>query len=335
MNALINSLSLVYPPFSNQEGEWLKHDCEVREHVRDSKLYMIGHRGELTFVDIEIPSLSIEYMLERLEKGEQYIPFDMRFKLKCGDLISPTIKLSLHKFLIDLGDRNRGITFESGDKIIRIKDTENDDVLEWATPDAFLFKYSHPDRFPEFRKRVTITEPFELKRFSNFELYYVGISKKNDSFSRLFSEAHHGRLKILSNETQKNKEARLTDELMLLLFKVEPFCISSVISGDEFGDLFFEPDETRIIADAEKAFIKLMGTKYNEVKYSRFPDSVDGLYGEGLNRYSYHISEDITLHSNDIMIMGSVENVMAKEIDVIGIDGDMAKIIRFREDTEL
>lgn len=44
---LINKLQLVYPPISNQEGVWLWEVEAVRESVKASKLYMIGHREEL------------------------------------------------------------------------------------------------------------------------------------------------------------------------------------------------------------------------------------------------------------------------------------------------
>lgn len=39
MKELKINLELVYPPISNQEGEWLWEDKEVRECVKRSKLY--------------------------------------------------------------------------------------------------------------------------------------------------------------------------------------------------------------------------------------------------------------------------------------------------------
>ena len=331
MKSMINSLRLVYPPFSNQEGEWLIKDAEVREHTKNSKIYMIGHRKELKFKDIDIPCLRLEYILSQCTKGESSTPFELCFKLESGELISPTIKLSLQPVLDYIIDYKREVTVEYGDKCFRIIDKENDDVLEWATPDIFLFKYSRSERYSDFHERVTITEPFELKSFSKFELYYVGISKENDSFSRLFKDAHHGRLKILSNETQKNRESRLTDELMLFLFDIEPLVLSSVKTDDDIDDLFFEPDKTKIIADAEKAFIKLMCTKYNTVKYLKFPLSDDGLYDSDLHRYSYHIAEDVTFYTDSVEFIGTSDDIFAKEIDIIGVEGDNANIIKFRE----
>jgi hypothetical protein len=42
MKTALNTLHLVYPPISNQEGEWPKKDSEVEEMLRRSDLYMIG-----------------------------------------------------------------------------------------------------------------------------------------------------------------------------------------------------------------------------------------------------------------------------------------------------
>src|SRR5438270_625761 len=60
-----------------------------------------------------------------------------------------------------------------------------------------------------------------FRQFSEFHLYYVGISKKGDSFSRLFNTAHEKRSRILGNEKQLNPTARLTDELTIFLFDIE------------------------------------------------------------------------------------------------------------------
>lgn len=122
MRILLNELKLVYPPFSNREGEWLWEDKEVREYVKDSKLYMIGHRRELKFT---------EYTYEL-----NYI----KFKIKMDDTKSPFIKLFLKDEIKYLNENHVKLQLEIGDKLIRIKDSNNN-VLKWFTPDAFLFKY--------------------------------------------------------------------------------------------------------------------------------------------------------------------------------------------------
>ena len=51
MKSLINTLSLVYPPITNQEADWLWEDRDVREYVKESKLYMIVQRRCIEFYE--------------------------------------------------------------------------------------------------------------------------------------------------------------------------------------------------------------------------------------------------------------------------------------------
>jgi len=306
---LLNELKLVYPPISNQEGVWLWEDSEVREYVKKSKLYMIGHRKELKFKEVCF-----------FPEGFEVISF----RLELGETVSPTIKLCIKDIMMNLtGDSH--IQCEFCDKLIKIKDEHK--ILYWATPDSFLFQYSRNGA------KAILESSFDLKVFSHFELYYVGISKENDSFSRLFKQAHKGRLNILSNETQKVKESRLTDELMIFMFDIDSININSVIYGDEILDdedfynkFNYHTDDELIIADAEKAFVKLMNTKHNEVKYLSYPEGKDGLYGECLDRYSYSIDEDIIFSTDAIEFVGALG--IEKPKDIIIVDGDIAEIIK-------
>ncbi len=50
MKTALNFLSLVYPPVSNQEAEWLKSDGEVETMLRRSDIYMIAQRREAKFI---------------------------------------------------------------------------------------------------------------------------------------------------------------------------------------------------------------------------------------------------------------------------------------------
>lgn len=126
MKALNCELELVYPPISNQEGEWLWKDEEVREYVKSSKLYMIVHRKEIKFKD---PCCEA--------KGFGII----KFKIIMGDIVSPEIELSI-KFAMDyMSETGNSFDVELGDKLIRIIDSENKHILYWATPDIFLSQY--------------------------------------------------------------------------------------------------------------------------------------------------------------------------------------------------
>jgi len=302
MKTLNCELDLVYPPITNQEGEWFWKDEEVREYVKCSKIYMIAHRKELKYKDMN------------------YYPEGfgvIKFQIVMGDIVSPVIEFSI-KFAMDYKDETgNGFIVEMGDKLIRISDPENNHIIYWATPDKFLFEY--------FKKRISfnVDRKFDFKVFNRFELYYVGISKENDSFSRLFKKAHHGRLKILSNETQKEKESRLTDELMILMFNIRYFNINVVDSFEDFN--YYTDNDKLVVADAEKAFVKLMNTKYNEVKYEKYPYSKDGLYGTGLDKYIYSINEEMILYTDEVEFTGAYGLNEMK--DIIMVEGDRAEVI--------
>lgn len=305
MKILNCNLNLVYPPISNQEGEWLWQSKETREYVNQSKIYMIVHRQQLKFKDVYFCA-----------KGFGTI----KFKIIMLDIVSPEIELSI-KFVMDYMDKTgNSFNLEIGDRVIRIIDDENKYVIYWATPDIFLHQY--------FNKKYcfTVKEKFDFKIFNRFELYYVGISKENDSFSRLFKNAHHGRLKILSNENQKEKEARLTDELMILMFKIDYFNINIIDNVEDFN--YYINDDKRVVADAEKAFVKLMNTKYNEVKYEKYPYSKDGLYTSKLDRYIFSINEEIILYTDELEFSGSYGRNKIK--DIIMVEGENVKVVNLK-----
>jgi len=45
---------------------------------------------------------------------------------------------------------------------------------------------------------------------------------------------------------------------------------------------YYIDNDKAVVADSEKAFVKLMKTKYNEVKYEKYPYGTYGLYTAGL-----------------------------------------------------
>jgi len=54
MNVMMSTLTLVYPPVSNQEAEWVKSDPDVEALIRSSDFYMIGARAEARFEDDDV-----------------------------------------------------------------------------------------------------------------------------------------------------------------------------------------------------------------------------------------------------------------------------------------
>jgi hypothetical protein len=112
---------------------------------------------------------------------------------------------------------------------------------------------------------------------------------------------------------------------MIFLFDIDSTNINIAYDEGELDDLLFQSDENTIVADAEKAFIKLMDTKYNHVKYTNYPKGVDGLSDSGLKRYAYTINEDITFRTNALEFNGAY-GITAKK-DVILVEGDDVNVI--------
>lgn len=267
---------------------------------------MLVHRKELKFVEIV----------------EREIPLGIfKFKISMGDFTTSYITYKFTDNMAMLVEAHGSILFESGDKLFRIKRESDDEVLYWATPDKIIFDI------------ITRNIPFvveddeDIKKLQIFDLLYVGISKENDSFSRLFEKAHHGRLNILSNEYTKEKEARMTDELMILMFEVKWFNINTMNSMRDINELFtYTDDEKAIVADAEKAFVSILNSKYNEVKFKNYPQGADGLYNKGLQSYSYSINYDITLKTEKGSIVGKYDDFNRDAIIICNDDVNLVKI---------
>jgi hypothetical protein len=300
----IHFLELVYPPISNQEADWLWEDPEVRSEVARSKLYMIGQRQEVFYnaYSVDPDSYAIKF-----------------------DLVSQGGKLSNVILPLEPNGINGEVEIEIGDKLIRIwhaKDhSSRGELLEWLTVDKLLFDY--------WRGDIHVQGLENFRQFTNFKLYYVGISKEGDSFSRLFANGHKNRAKILSNESQFSQKARLTDELYIFLFDIDPLIITTLTGdSDEAIEDFLFPKpipKLRLVADAEKAFVKIMQTKYNKLKYGQYPQSSDGLYKSGLTRWVFTINEAITFETDDIsMTFGRwmVDPKNPNNTDFIYVDGE-------------
>jgi len=325
MKSQINILQLVYPPISNQEAEWLKDDLEVQEELKNSNLYMICQRSEAFF----------EYTHANITKniGDEGI---FRFSIitqahTTSGEIDISRLLKLHN--VDL-ERNE-IEIEIGPKLFRFwkvdKATGNKtDVIDWFTTEKILFdKYhGHP----------ALSGLTDYMNFTKYFLHYVGISKKEDSLTRLVVRPHDKRLRVLSNEETKNYGSRLTDEIVLLFFTVNPLQITQIETDEEVSELVngVEIDLIPIIADAEKAYVKILNSEYNTVKYDGYPKGSDGLYDSGLRRYGYLIGEDISIITETETIEGKyISDTVGwpSTQDFIFIHGDEVTFIKAKEQT--
>lgn len=310
-----NQLQLVYHPVSNQEAEWLLEDKEAYDWIQRSKLYMIAHRAEITFENITVLQ-------------PQGI---VKFTCHLGD-INSDVSLNVGELTnredVDFDE----IEIELGPKLIRFFDYKEgnkiEEPLEWFTTEKLLY-----DRWTNKRG---ISGLDNYKDFSSYELLYVGISKEEGSFKRLVKNAHQARIKILSNESPKTKDSRLTDELYLFFFDVVPLGIRSLDPGDALLPNY-DLKKEESIADAEKALVRLLQPKYNNVRFKDYPKGADGLYKAGLDAYSYVISESIQLSTKHARIRGEYrelagERVLPQNADAIMISGDDVSFLEMNEE---
>lgn len=310
MKVSLNAIKLTYPPISNRFADYLwENNPEVRKQLTNSHLYMLAQRQQLYFQNFTFDINSASF----------------NFELVCGDLKYENLSVDLSEFLVE-----DDMKFEAGEQFIRIYpasvDVSEEEPTYWATTDKLLWDHS--------KEIIKIQGDFDAKEISSFYLYYVGISKSNDSFTRLFNNGHKNRTKILSNEKQFANDARLSDELMIFFFD----CEETLVKQYDLDEIDFDSpnlnDKIDIISDAEKAFIKVLDCKYNTEKYKNYPKCLDGLYDKGLKSYSYHIDEDLNFIAPKATIKGSSNIFMEQDYDFILISGENVTLFKGHEIAE-
>ena len=304
-------LKTVYPPISNQEAVWLEKNQEVEELLRQSDFYMIGGRAEAKYINLIIDP-------------ETYIA---TFEFAIGDDFRDPVEIHIRDLPMVAASEASSFWIEGGEKIIRVWDgpigEPGSNVLAWFTTEKLIWDRSrgHPgiERFDRHREAAT------------YDLLYVGIAKVGDSFDRLISNGHKARMQILGNEPQRYPGARVTDEIYLFLFNVEPLILKTFDPGHDFENEDFSGafDQKRIVADAEKAFVSLLKPEYNLVKFASYPKGADGLYGSDYVRYGYVICEALTLNTAHGCIRGgrdSATGFITNDADSIFVEGNSVKV---------
>ena len=194
-------------------------------------------------------------------------------------------------------------------------------LLERFTPESILWHRS--------REYDGIAGFDNYEELFCYDLLYVGIATKGDSYERLIKGGHHARMDILSNEPQRYPGARVTDEIFLFLFRLEPLYVTSFGSDEKMFDMDFGYNHKQIVADAEKAFVSLLKPQYNSVKFNQYPKGIDGLFNSKLNHYSYSIGEKITFNTPHGKIKGSRDEFMGgfnSKADFIFVDKRTSKL---------
>lgn len=307
----ITFLETVYPPISNQEAVWLQNDPDVEALLRQSDFYMIGGRAEAKYLNLVIDP-------------ETYVT---TFDFAIGSDFHDPVEIRIRDLPAVAESKAESFWIEAGDKIIRVWDgpigKPGSNVLEWFTTEKLIWDRS--------RGRAGIERFDRYSEAATYDLLYVGIAKVGDSFDRLISNGHKARMEILGNEPQRYLGARVTDEIYLFLFNVQPLIMTTFEPGHDFENEDFNDayDQKRIVADAEKAFVSLLKPEYNVVKFASYPKGADGLYGSDFVRYGYAICEAISLNTAHGRIRGSRDattGFITNDADSIFVEGNTVKL---------
>ncbi|MGW4532247.1 hypothetical protein ACWEOI_14980 [Nocardia sp. NPDC004340] len=316
LNVMLNTLRLVYPPVSNQEAEWVKSDPAVAERLRRSDFYMIGARAEARFTEFSGDDVSGQLRV-RIDAGE--------------DLHDEVVLDIILMAMLSLGRVPEDLSVRFDAKVIKVYaasseqiDTEDPEPFEWFTTEKLIWDRSHHkqgiygfDRFHEF---------------GTYELLYVGIAKRTNTFERLFAGAHATRQRILSNEYQRRPGARVTDELVLFAFEVAPLVMRDWTEGSALiTDTEWSVMRKAVVADAEKAFVHLLDPRYNVEKFANYPRGEDGLYSSGFDRYGFVLIENLSFRTGEHVFRGAGVPSMGQarnDADMLSICGDVVELRR-------
>lgn len=304
-------LETVYPPISNQEAFWLQNDPDVEKLLRQSDFYMIAGRAEAKYLNLVIDP-------------DTYV---VTFDFAVGDDFRDPVEIHIRDLPAMEESAAESFWVEAGEKNIRIWDgpigEPGSNVLEWFTTEKLIWDRSRGragiERFDRYRQAAT------------YDLLYVGIAKVGDSFDRLISNGHKARMEILGNEPQRYPGARVTDEIYLFLFNVQPLIMTTFEPEHDFENEDFSGayDHKRIVADAEKAFVSLLKPEYNVVKFASYPKGADGLYGSDFVRYGYAICETVSFNTAHGRIRGSRDaatGFITNDADSIFVEANTVKL---------
>lgn len=268
----VTFLELVFPPISNQEAVWLKDELAA-EYMKQSDFYMIGAKAKSHFEAYSFNETDMILSFDLFINGEK--------RSECSLSINElsAVNSSEHeKIGVGCGDWGINVFYEQdGEQYL----------LEYFSPETILWHRS--------REASGVYGLDNFEELFVYDLLYVGIAKKGDSYERLIKKGHQKRMDILANEPQRFPGARVSDETFLFLYRLEPLFITQFGANEDSFDLSFDYDHKRIVADAEKAFVNLLKPNYNSIQFTQYPKGADGLYDSKLDSYTYSLGEPLLL----------------------------------------
>jgi hypothetical protein len=307
-------LSTVYPPISSADAVRLQKIPEVEQLLRRSDFYMIAGRAQARFSNPQV------------DHQDNSLTFDFAV----GDQAGATVRFALQELpgVRALAGADYELEIDKAGSAFRIWDgpvgQAGSEVIEWFTTEKLLWDHA--------RGRSGIYGLDNVRALATYDLLYVGIATKGDSYDRLLARGHKARQEILSNEPQRYPGARVSDEIFLFMFQAEPIIMQTFDFDHVFEDADLSPtwDSKRIVADAEKAFVSLLKPQYNVEKFANYPKGKDGLYSAGYTRYGYAIAEQMAFNTAQGTFRGGVgpDGMITGDADAIFVEGDEVTFLR-------
>lgn len=302
-------MSLAFNPISNYEFSRLNDEDSLKKILRNSHLYMICHRSELIFQNVQFNSKRnlLEFEIEKKGKNERLkIVMDIYQESLTTDK-SQKIHFKFYSYHIENWKKDfpynnvRGFQLHTNQKYL------------WFSPDRLLWSYFH--------NKIKLEIFGDYTDFITFKVNYVGESTKQNIADRLRN--HHKRLKIISEEKPSN--GMITNETIFLLFEVKKYDLASktriITDMDNNIMKIIPPDfpDMKVISlDAEKAITRILKPEkdnYTEVIFKSYPKSDNGLYKFKYNNISYYITDNLFLEGqNEVKLKGNVDSKKADKI---------------------
>ncbi len=305
IKTLINQIELACSPMSNYDFKYLKKDKFVQDLLKDSNIYVITQRAELSFENLTINQVGGYMEFEIHQKGNTQV-------LKCKlPYFQPNIATDPNKEIaLYLGSHIQNKKFKSQpfNDVHGIKfyysSVKPENFITYLSPEIFIINWENG----HFQADVE----GDFRDFLRYKVHYIGKATDQEIWKRL--TGHETLQDILTVEYPFNYGSLPTHEIALLLLKFrDNLSISSFDENSSVEDMvnsllgYNMPEQRTIYLDAEKALVKAMLPKHNKIKFKNYPKSKDGLEKHNFTLFTYTLMNPITLISDQGEIEGGID----------------------------
>lgn len=277
----------------------------------NSCLYIIARRPLIQFCDYSLNSEDRTISFNLFRK-------DVNYKLSCKFYVDSYEEFRNRNFKVLFGSFTKDSSKTHGLQFI---DFETHKPFHWFNAEKFLYSVSHNFFKADIKGN--------LLDFLTFEVLYIG-KCTDEPISKRFNH-HHALQEILITENIITEDYQNSHELIILPFEFKNNQFINLdekynyICSDSEQDQHIMISDKIIAIDEEKAFIKCLNPKYNNIKYKSYPKSSDGLFNHNISIINYLIEENLKLQYTDGIFIGNT-NIYDSSISSIVVQGDAVKV---------